>query len=71
MIGLIFLKKLVPIKQMLKRSVIFVNIGTLLDNHFNYEPCVCNGYHDLMQKALTFNDVAIISVKGSDYRIHF
>ena len=24
-----------------------------------------------MQKALNFNDVAIISVKGSDYRIHF
>ena len=24
-----------------------------------------------MQKALSFNDVAIVSVKGSDYRIHF
>ena len=24
-----------------------------------------------MQKAINFNDVAIISVKGSDYRIHF
>ena len=24
-----------------------------------------------MQKALNFNDVAIVSVKGRDYRIHF
>ena len=24
-----------------------------------------------MQKAMSFNDVAIVSVKGSDYRIHF
>ena len=23
-----------------------------------------------MQKAMNFNDVAIVSVKGSDYRIH-
>ena len=24
-----------------------------------------------MQKAVNFNDVAIVSIKGSDYRIHF
>ena len=24
-----------------------------------------------MQKAMNLNDVAIVSVKGSDYRIHF
>ena len=24
-----------------------------------------------MQKAINFNDVAIVSFKGSDYRIHF
>ena len=24
-----------------------------------------------MQKAISFNDVAIVYVKGSDYRIHF
>ena len=24
-----------------------------------------------MQKAINFNDVAIVSVKGSNYRIHF
>ena len=34
------------------------------------EPYLCNGCHNLMQKAMNFNDVAIFSVKGSDYRIH-
>ena len=24
-----------------------------------------------MQKAVNFNDVALVSIKGSDYRIHF
>ena len=27
--------------------------------------------HGLMQKAMNFNDVAIASIKGSYYRIHF
>ena len=38
---------------------------------FKYEPYLCNDCHDLMQKALSFNDVAIIYVKGSTYRIYF
>ena len=41
-----------------------------LDKSFQYEPYLCNGCHDLMQKAMNFNDVAIVSVKGNDYRIH-
>ena len=38
---------------------------------FKYEPYLCNDCHDLMQKAMNFNDVAIVSVKGSDCKIHF
>ena len=41
------------------------------DKHFNDEPYLCNGCHDLMMKAVSLNDVAIVSVKGNDYRIHF
>ena len=41
------------------------------DIDFNYEPYFCNDCHNLMQKAMNFNDVAIVCVKGSDYRIHF
>ena len=42
-----------------------------LDENFNYEPYLCNGCHDLMQKAMNFHDVAIVSIKESDNRIHF
>ena len=42
-----------------------------LDKNFNYEPYLCNGCHDLVQKAINFDDVAIVSIKGNDYRIHF
>ena len=41
------------------------------DIGFKYEPYLCNGCHGSMQKAIGFNDVAIVSVKGSVYRIHF
>ena len=36
------------------------------DIGFKYEPYLCNGCHDLMQKAINFNDVATVSIKGSD-----
>ena len=42
-----------------------------LDKNFSYQPYLCNGCHDLMQKAISFNNVAIVSVKGNDYRIRF
>ena len=38
------------------------------DFGFKYEPYLCNDCHGLMQKAMNFN-VAIVSVKGSDYII--
>ena len=38
---------------------------------FKCEPYLSNGCHDLMQKAINFNNVAIVSIKGSGYRIHF
>ena len=38
---------------------------------FKYEPYLCYGCHYLIRKAMSFNGVAIIYVKGSAYRIHF
>ena len=60
------------VKRVHEKNVIFVTISILkilvlkiLEAYF------CNGCHDLMQKAMSFNDVAIIYAKGSAYRIHF
>ena len=47
------------------------NYWYFLDKNFKYESYICNGYHDLMQKAMNFNYVAIVSIKVNDYRIHF
>ena len=41
------------------------------DIGFKCEPYLCDGCHDLMQKAMSFNDIALIYVKGNVYRIHF
>ena len=41
------------------------------DIGFKYEPYICNGCHGLMQQAISFNDVAIVYVKGSACRIRF
>ena len=43
----------------------FKNIG------FKYEPYLCNGCHDLMLKATSFDNNAIVYVKGNAYRINF
>ena len=57
---------------------LLVNNKEILETYFEiwnkscgYEPYLCNGCHDLKQKAINFNDVAIVFVKGINYRIHF
>ena len=59
------------VRQMHQKNAIFVITGTFLCKRFKYEPYLCNVCHDLMKKAMNFNDVTIAFVKGSDYRIHF
>ena len=43
----------------------FKNIG------FKYEKYLCNGCHYLMQKAMSFNNIAIVYGKGNAYRVNF
>ena len=51
--------------------MIFIIIGILKISVFKYENYLCNGCHDLMQRAKSFNNVAIAYVKRHAYRIHF
>ena len=51
--------------QVYQKNVTFVTIG------MNHESYLWNGCHDLMQKAMGFNNIAIVYIKGSAYRIHF
>ena len=41
------------------------------DVGFKYEKCLCNGSHYLMEKAISFNDVAIVYVIGNACKIYF
>ena len=41
------------------------------DLGFKYEPYLCNDCHDLIQKAMSFNNVAIVYVKRNAYGINF
>ena len=34
-----------------------------LNKRFTYEPYLCNGCHDLMQKAMNFNVIVIVPIK--------
>ena len=70
MTELIFQKGSMLIKHSCQKNVIchywyFKVIG------FKYEKYHCNGCHDLMQKVMSFNNVAIVYIKGHAYRIHF
>ena len=47
----------------------YLSLLVFFRSGFKYEPYLCNGCHDLMQKSMNFNDVAIASIKESDYRI--
>ena len=41
------------------------------DIAFKYEPYLCNCCFNLMQKAMSFNNMAIVYVKGNAYGITF
>ena len=52
------------------RECIICQYWYFLGINFIFQPKVCNSCHDLMQKVTSFNDVAIATVKETDYRIH-
>ena len=54
----------------LSKECEFCHYWFFKDIGFKYEPYLCNGSHDLMQKAISFNNVTIAYVKWSAYRVH-
>ena len=58
-------------KTNLQKQCVICHYWYFKDISFKYENYLCNGCHDLMQKATSFNNVAIVYVKGSAYIIHF
>ena len=67
MIELMYLKELILIRS---KECDICHYWYFKDIGFKYETYRCHGCHDLMQKAMNFNEVAIASVERNDYRIH-
>ena len=51
-------------------GVYYLSLLVLSQINFGFQRKVCDRCHDLIQKVISFNDVAIVSVKGKDYKIH-
>ena len=47
------------------------NYWCFKDNGFKYKQYLCNDCHDLMQRAMIFNNTAIVYGNGIAYRINF
>ena len=62
-IGLMYPKELMLRNPMVNASVLFVITGSSLRSIL--------GLSRLMQKAVGFNNAAMVSVKGNYYKIHF
>ena len=47
------------------------NYWYFLDKNFSYEPYLCNGCYNVVQKCNKLKNIAIAHVKKSAYRIYF
>ena len=63
--NLLFLTDMMLIKQNCGKECDICHYWYFKDIGFKYEPYLCNGCHNLLQKAMSFNNVAIAYVKGS------
>ena len=59
------------IKQYCKKKCDICHYWYFKDIGLKCQKYLCNGCHNLMQKAMSFNNVAIVYVKGIAYRIYF
>ena len=63
------MKKLIFLESVVRVTLTLLITATFLKK-LTFQTEVCDGCHDLMEKAVSSNDVEIVSLKGNDYRIH-
>ena len=67
MIELMFLKKLIFIKQVYQNSGIFVLL-VFLDKGFKFQLYVCSCCHDVLMMSIKLIDIAILNINDANYR---
>ena len=60
MIALTFLKEMMLIKQEHQKSV--------SNFSFRFQPNVCSKCHNLLKMSVNLSDIAILNIRGPDYR---
>ena len=55
------------IKQVHQKSDV-CHYWYLLNYSFKFQPNVCNRCHDLLMMSVNLSDIAILNIKGSDFR---
>ena len=50
---------------------VICNCYHFLKVNFRFQSKLCDGCRDLMQNTMSFNDAAVFSLKGNDYKIIF
>ena len=65
-IGLIYLKEVILIKLLVCVNIFFSYCLYFVEVIFRFQPKVCD---DSAQKAISYDDVAIVSIKRNYYRI--
>ena len=68
---LIFQMESMLICQINQKSACSVIIGIFLDKSFSYGPYLCEGCYNMMQKCNKLENIAIVHIKESLYRICF
>ena len=53
------------------KECMFCHYWYFLDKNFSYGPYLCDGCYNIMQKSKDSENIAIVYVTGSAYRIHF
>ena len=66
-----FQKELTLTKQVHQKNVCFCHYCYFKDVGFKFEPLVCNKRHDLLMTAYELKNIAILNVKGVDFRCIF
>ena len=54
-------------KTWIKR-VRYLSLLVFLNHSFKFQPNVCNRCHDLLVMSVNLSDIAVLNIKGSDYR---
>ena len=42
-----------------------------LNKNFSYGPYFCDGWYNIMQKSINFENIAVVHIKKNAYRIYF